>query len=386
MKDLPKETEVKIVKALEQAVKLANSGETPDAALIKVATEAKFTPQIVQRMVEAFNISKTLSHLKKAAADARADSFPLADAATIIGTIWPQQPETEATKAAQLLHTDYLTVKSLTKAAAAPIPAMSVKPYPKDPNAAVKKASREHSKLLELYKQAGSAYREVFFKIYDQVDKAAAYWRQVAPAVSFEETEKRAYARYGPAGKTFMDLVYTVGKLDSKPLMVKRAVELPATQMTFDSSRPPFDIIEGAIFLSGQLVKLAKAVNTIEASLNEHAICNIDKLPPFMVEHAIDYFLPKEAKDMPHFTEQDRPEKVKDIYRALKREHPDMSAEMKARIAARQGKRGKHPDMSTEMKARIAARQGKRGKQKQGPPYEAPLSTEKKSAALDSLF
>lgn len=64
----------------------------------------------------------------------------------------------------------------------------------------------------------------------------------------------------------------------------------------------------------------------------------------------------KKKRKGKHFTDQDRPEKVKDIYRALKRDHPEMSA---------------------EMKARIAARQGKPGKQHQGPPYKAPLSTEK---------
>lgn len=72
--------------------------------------------------------------------------------------------------------------------------------------------------------------------------------------------------------------------------------------------------------------------------------------------------LKKIAVDMPSFTRQDRPEKVKDIYRALKREHPDMPA---------------------EMKARIAARQGKKGKQHQGPPYKAPINNtyrEKKAA------
>ena len=53
------------------------------------------------------------------------------------------------------------------------------------------------------------------------------------------------------------------------------------------------------------------------------------------------------------FLEQDRPAKVKEIYSALKRDHPDMPA---------------------EMKARIAARQGKKGKQKQGPPYKGPLT------------
>lgn len=53
------------------------------------------------------------------------------------------------------------------------------------------------------------------------------------------------------------------------------------------------------------------------------------------------------------FTKQDRPEGVKRIYRALKRDHPEMSA---------------------EMKARISARQGKVGKQSKGPPYSGPLS------------
>ena len=61
------------------------------------------------------------------------------------------------------------------------------------------------------------------------------------------------------------------------------------------------------------------------------------------------------SRDMPHFTDQDRPDKVKEIYGALKREHPGMPA---------------------EMKARIAARQGKKGKQHQGPPYRGPLAKE----------
>jgi len=61
------------------------------------------------------------------------------------------------------------------------------------------------------------------------------------------------------------------------------------------------------------------------------------------------------------FLKQDRPEKVKDIYKALKRDHPTMPA---------------------EMKARIAARQGKPGKQKQGPPYKGPI----KSASIPLSF
>ena len=53
------------------------------------------------------------------------------------------------------------------------------------------------------------------------------------------------------------------------------------------------------------------------------------------------------------FTRQDRPAKVKEIYRALKRDEPGMSA---------------------AYKARIAAKFGKKGVQKKGRPYTAPPS------------
>jgi hypothetical protein len=61
----------------------------------------------------------------------------------------------------------------------------------------------------------------------------------------------------------------------------------------------------------------------------------------------------KIARDMPSFTKQKRPAKVKEMYRALKREHPEMPAAYKARIA------GKF---------------GKPGVQKKGRPYTAPPS------------
>jgi hypothetical protein len=47
----------------------------------------------------------------------------------------------------------------------------------------------------------------------------------------------------------------------------------------------------------------------------------------------------KEASDMPPFLKQDRPAKVKEIYRALRREHPEYSAEKKARIAIASGQK-----------------------------------------------
>jgi hypothetical protein len=55
-------------------------------------------------------------------------------------------------------------------------------------------------------------------------------------------------------------------------------------------------------------------------------------------------------RDLPDFTRQDRPEKVKEIYRALKRDHPNWPAGKKARIAnAAYNKMEKKATMSSEM-------------------------------------
>jgi hypothetical protein len=58
------------------------------------------------------------------------------------------------------------------------------------------------------------------------------------------------------------------------------------------------------------------------------------------------------------FLEQDRPDKVKEIFRALERDHPDWPVEVKARIASRKGK--------SNSKSRKSPKHG-------GPAYKAPL-------------
>ena len=69
---------------------------------------------------------------------------------------------------------------------------------------------------------------------------------------------------------------------------------------------------------------------------------------------------------MPKFLDQNRPAKVKEIYSALKRDHPDMPAEMKARIASRRGK-----------KNAMSRKSPKDG----GPKYKAPITLKYKAAS-----
>ena len=87
----------------------------------------------------------------------------------------------------------------------------------------------------------------------------------------------------------------------------------------------------------------------------------MEKTAAFKIGAADGVKLSAAKRDMPSFLKQDRPESVKKIYRALKKDHPEMPA---------------------EMKARIASRQGEPGKQHQGPPYKGPLSSEKKAGLV----
>jgi len=377
MKEISKRDEQRIIEALEKAVKAANKGTPPDEALTKVAEEYQFQPEVIKRMIAAYNTSKTLAHLKNANSDEeKADSFPIASPESVLGKLFPKDPETPAKKASHMLHPDYysddgIEFRSMDKAASQikELPALTEKTaeaYEHEDYYASKKVLQNHEKLASLAKRAEDAFREVYFKFLGELDKAAAYWRGTGDKEPFALVEKRAAARFGAPAKTIMDMIHGHGKLDDMRLGVKRASadDLDDRQMYFDPFHEPYDKIAGLMFLSREMNRIRKEAAEIKSAMDDHAVSNIDLLPPQPVLDAIERFM-KSARDMPSFTSQDRPEKVKEIYRALKREHPGMPA---------------------EMKARIAARQGKPGKQKQGPPYKGPLAKEKKSHALDDVF
>ena len=76
-----------------------------------------------------------------------------------------------------------------------------------------------------------------------------------------------------------------------------------------------------------------KAISAIGASRQQTEYGGaVDKIGEYTKKAA--HVLSKLAKkDMPSFLDQDRDPKAKEVYRALKREHPEYSAGKKARIA-----------------------------------------------------
>lgn len=72
----------RIEKALNQAIKLHNSGVSANDSIVKVAQEHELNPETICRVVEAFNIAKTKAYVK-VASDKAAD-FDIADKKEII--------------------------------------------------------------------------------------------------------------------------------------------------------------------------------------------------------------------------------------------------------------------------------------------------------------
>jgi hypothetical protein len=364
MKNLTKTDESKAMRALESAVKLANDGMTPSDALAKAAEDAKLPPQLTQRLVEAFNTSKTLSHYKKAGTSDKAKTFPLADPSAVLEAIYPDAPESVQTKAAGSLHPDYwignAVQKEFAKTAEAELLSTVTTPpapYERDPAAFAKSALDFRSRLAVSLKQVEESQREYAYRTMGEMDKLAAYWRQLTPTEPFDLVEKRAYACYGKPAVTFMALVHEKGGLDDRRLNVKRAAaeDLGTREMAFPADEEPYFHVASAMLFADTSNQFRKEAAAIRDLMHDHAIENINFLPPTMVEAAIGYAFDKHAKkDMPDFLDQDRPKKVKEVYKALKRDNPEMPAGKKARIASATAKKDKDKDEESEKKASAA--------------------------------
>lgn len=94
---LSKESEKRMLDALEKAAALIADGAHPNEALIKVAEDAKVPAGHVHLMVNAINTGRTNSQrlLHENPLD-KAGEFPMADAATVLDALYPAKIRTKA--------------------------------------------------------------------------------------------------------------------------------------------------------------------------------------------------------------------------------------------------------------------------------------------------
>jgi len=323
MNKLSKAGEQKAMLALETAIQHANTGMDPSDAIVKAAQEAQLEAPMVQRLVEAFNVSKSLNHFKKSAGSARAATFPIASSESIMAELFPPEPDTPAKEAAAALHPEapafeaFLMEKEAAETTAIELPPMvdhSPEAYERDPAYAAKKAIDEHSNLVGLHKAAEQAARTVYWNMLAAIDKAAGYFKSLDATEPFDMVEKRAYATYGPTAAKLMDAIVQVGGLDDRRVNVKRAAaeDLGTQQMIFDTSVEPYNHVGDAMLFAREISRISKEAAAIADTIDEHAVSNVHLLPPRDVKESLARRTAKEAS---------APE-VEALYCSIKRDVP----------------------------------------------------------------
>jgi hypothetical protein len=94
---------VKVAQGVIASVR--DDGLHPTDALIKQASEANLNPEEMRRVAEAYNVSRTLSHLQEKSGQDRLEEFPVADADAAIAKAFPDKAIVKA--AAEFVPMDF---------------------------------------------------------------------------------------------------------------------------------------------------------------------------------------------------------------------------------------------------------------------------------------
>lgn len=271
MEKMDRATEARILSSIEKAIRFTKEGMDSSKALLKVASEDRLHPEIVKRMAEAMNVSRTRAHMQASPAEKRAETFPLVDAHWVIDQMYPPTVEVPAQqKAANWIPPEYERPETqnffelkpsgpgLTKAAEAAAPRFSEYRFSKlmDKQAGLKK--------LECI--AKSDMRIAESQLFKQAQATAAQFRDVYK-FNFPEVERRVFAKYGEAGRKVMDMLYGLGGLAK--FRVKRASLTQPETLVWNGRKEPYNWIDDLFLNANKLQLLAKTAVDREYELAE---------------------------------------------------------------------------------------------------------------------
>jgi hypothetical protein len=217
--------EARVLDAVGKSIKLANDGLDPSEAIAKVASDYGFNKQFTQRMVEAFNVSKSLKHHKEASGDDRAATFSLADPNKVRVIMFPETISTpaESKQSGWVPDGEYGTETRFFDLEHAPTltnsrPESSI--TQRDPELAMKRAYAEVERHDHATEMARRDKEAAFEKLYTTMKRLSDHFRSSAHE-PFENFEKAALAILGESVKPVMDALYNMANLSGRH--VKRA-------------------------------------------------------------------------------------------------------------------------------------------------------------------
>ncbi len=279
MEKLSKQDESRIMRAMEKTADLVKAGSKPSAAVLQVVKSAEygeFTPQMVQRIVEATNTAMQLAHLKTASGEARTESIPLAEPKAIFEDLYPSKVESPAVKAAAAVVPAVYSRPETGNfmKVARPLPTRATIPmYGADPEIRAHRTMSIHNGLCKKAEAARSAYGRQREKVYMLAKAAANYFKQLDHK-PFADVENYVVSEYGSVGKAAMDTVF---KLTSE--REKRAA-LSETPLVYNRNIYPYSLFSTLIEEAQASVKLAEEYDEAKMEKERHETEFVDKLRP----------------------------------------------------------------------------------------------------------
>lgn len=273
MEKMDRATEARILSSIEKAIRLTKEGMDSSKALLKVASEDRMHPEIVKRMAEAMNVSRTRAHMRSTSVEKRAESFPLVDAHWVLDQMYPPTVEIPSQqKAAGWIHPEYDRPETQNFFTAR---GPAVAPMEKAAEAATAPRFSEYrfSKLMD--KQAGlkkleriakSDMRIAESQLFKQAQVIAAQFRDTYK-FNFPEVERRVFAKYGEAGRKVMDMLHGLGGLAK--FRVKRADLGQPETLVWNGQKEPYGWIDDLFLNANKLQLLAKTAVDREYELAE---------------------------------------------------------------------------------------------------------------------
>lgn len=289
---LSKTAEKQIIKGVQKTIELVKqAGLTPTKALAQVVKEAEFTPDMIRRMGEAYNTSKTLSFLEKNAGMNRTNDFPIVDVGEVLREAFPdkyQAPGAEKVaeqvfkvgpmqKAASFNYNEAMA-GSMTKTAAAEIPLVTgtlVPSYDIPDNAF--EDVETGLLMLDLLKKEAAAHTSNYLRSNDtMMNKLSKVAEEIrAAGIPFEVIEEGIAYNYGDKQGTAMAELFFKAA-NCAVMHEKRASTFEPRVVDFD--REPYKSIREFAHWSEKVACDKACVAKADAAIKTHKSKMLEKL------------------------------------------------------------------------------------------------------------
>jgi len=208
--------ESELVDSVMEAIGFANEGAHPNDAIAKVAANHGYNQNFVRRMVEAFNVSKSLKHQKEASGEAKADSFAIADPDVIIKQIWPESVETPVEKKSAEWEPAGTNMEEKRFFSLDSQPTLDNNPeehsWDKQSfDILLKRAYNELYRRERIVEEMRHKMASARMSLLDKVNKFAAYFRSTVHE-PFERVERAALQHWGEPVRPLMNAAWEMSK------------------------------------------------------------------------------------------------------------------------------------------------------------------------------